>query len=136
MVQAFCVEHRVKPMPRPRLNGHRIYVPDVTSELANNFAQQMHGGTLACPLIVDCHFHFRAPEKGGLWPVSQTIGDEDNLRKTVNDALVQAGVLEDDRFVVGGETSKIYGDNDYVWVFIYAVSSNIERAKYTSGTAV
>jgi Holliday junction resolvase RusA-like endonuclease len=129
MLQAFCLKQRAKPMPRPRINGNRVWVPDTTSELARELDEKRFSNALEVPVIVDCHFHFKAPQKGGVWPISQTIGDEDNLRKSVNDALVKARIIDDDRYVIGGETSKIFAGEDYVWVFIYSISNEVSCRK-------
>ncbi len=40
------------------------------------------------------------------WPTAISIGDEDTLRRAVPDALVKAGVLADDRWVIGGMNYK------------------------------
>lgn len=46
------------------------------------------------------------PSHDTLWPTALDIGDEDTLRRAVLDALTQAGVLDDDRWVVGGTNYK------------------------------
>lgn len=131
MLQAYCIEHKVKPMPRPRVHNNRVYVPDTTSELAELLNLKRFGACLNMPLLIDVHLHFRAPKKEQMFATSHLIGDEDNLRKTVNDALVKAQIIEDDRLVLGGETSKMYSSTDYVWIFIYAVRNEIAVRKIT-----
>jgi Holliday junction resolvase RusA-like endonuclease len=126
MLQAYYIPLRVKPMPRPRVVGTRVWVPDTTSDLAKAFDEKRFGSALECPVFVDCHFHFTAPAKGGVWPVSQTIGDLDNLTKSVADALVKGAILQDDRWIIGGESTKIFTSEDYLYVFIYSVSDEIE----------
>jgi Holliday junction resolvase RusA-like endonuclease len=130
MLQAFCLEQRVKPMPRPRINGKRVYVPDVCSDLANDFSTKMYGAKITQPVIVDCHFHFKQASKLSLWPVSQKIGDLDNLNKTIFDSLVKSEVLDDDRLVVGSESTKIFSGSDHVWVFIYSVADTVEHSVF------
>jgi Holliday junction resolvase RusA-like endonuclease len=125
LIRAFCARTRVRPMARPRLVGRKIYQPDNCAELTSLLASEVGGSPIERPILVDINIHFGGASKN-IWPVSQTIGDEDNLRKSVNDSLVKAGVIHDDRFIIGGETSKIFAGEDYVWIFIYEVSSEVD----------
>ena len=129
LIRAFCVRTRVRPMARPRLVGKKIYQPDNCQELTASLAAEVQGMAIERPVIVDMNIHFEGVNKNNIWPVSQTIGDEDNLRKSVNDSLVKAGVLQDDRFIIGGETTKIFAGEDYVWIFIYDLADEIDCFK-------
>lgn len=64
----------------------------------------------AGPVTVDAMFYFRREigTDGLVWPSHNTpyptaadLGDEDTLTRAVLDALKMAGVLEDDRWVIG-----------------------------------
>ncbi len=64
------------------------------------------------PVQVDCFFRYTRDMSAELeaadapWPVMADLGDEDKLRRAVNDALTKARVIDDDRLVVGGQTWK------------------------------
>lgn len=128
LIRAFCIKSRVRPMARPRLVGKRIYQPDSCGELTIALKEQNETNPIDRPVIVDVHIHFKGAD-GHVWPISQTIGDLDNLLKSVNDSLVKGAVIDDDRWIVGGETSKIFAGDDYVWVFIYELHDEIECFK-------
>ena len=128
LLHAFCVKSRVRPMARPRIMGKRIYQPDSCSEITKILHEQNKNEPLERPVIVDVHIHFQGPD-GQVWPVSQTIGDLDNLLKSVNDSLVKGNVIADDRWIVGGETTKIFSGDDYVWVFLYDTHNEVECFK-------
>lgn len=88
---------RVKPHPRPRIIGKRVYQvkQDELTELLKAWAHVKIKGEV----FVDCYFYFSDKLKR----------DTDNLLKTVYDRMVDAGILEDDRLIVGGTFKKILG---------------------------
>lgn len=62
------------------------------------------------PVTVDAMFYFRRersadstvwPSHDTPYPTAEDIGDEDTLRRAVNDALKMAFVIADDRWVIG-----------------------------------
>ena len=72
------------------------------------------------PVIVDVNFLFRGHGKHE-WPVQRGIGDEDNLRKAVCDALVKRGYILDDRLILGGETLKFFAPEDWTQIQIWSI---------------
>jgi len=125
LIRAFCVKTRIRPMARPRLAGRKIYQPDNCPELTKLLASEVNQAPIDRPIIVDSHIHFEGSGKD-VWPISQTIGDTDNMAKSINDSLVKSGVIHDDRFIVGGETTKIFAGEDYAWIFIYELAPEVD----------
>lgn len=128
LIRAFCVQTRIRPHARPRMVGRKIYQPDNNPDLTKALLGEAQEPPIEMPMMVDMNIHFKGNGQT-VWPISQTIGDEDNLRKGVNDSLVKAGVIQDDRFIIGGETTKIFAGDDYVWVFIYQLNTEIDCFK-------
>ena len=62
-----------------------------------------------------------APKGNSVFPASSYWGDEDNLRKALNDALQATGMVVDDGLVLGGENFKCFGVSDAVEIRIYGV---------------
>ncbi len=64
------------------------------------------------PVVMHCFFRYARGMSVELaaadapWPVMRDLGDEDKLRRAVNDALTKAGVIADDSLVIGGATFK------------------------------
>ncbi len=119
LLSEIFVPVRSRPLSRPRLTKGRVYQP-----LANQV--ELLGALDHCfcpitePVIVDMDFLFTGSGKHE-WPVQKNIGDEDNLRKAVCDALVKRGHLLDDRLVLGGETMKYYAPEDWTMIKIWSV---------------
>ncbi len=64
-------------------------------------------GALTPPYRVDVWFYITRPRTTRApYPVAPTVGDLDKLWRASNDALVTAGLLEDDRHIVEGFVSK------------------------------
>lgn len=67
------------------------------------------------PVYVGATFVFKRPKVTEFeFPTAPSIGDLDKLLRCLNDALVKAGVIEDDRFIVEfpGPPKKIWGEQD------------------------
>lgn len=126
LLQAFCIDHQVKPAARPRMSWKfkRLYVPDTTTKLARMIANETTCKPINTPVIVDCHVHIARPKKPkSFWPISNRVGDIDNLTKTVFDALQKSGTIANDNLAIAGTTTKAYGETSYVWIFIYEAES-------------
>lgn len=75
--------------------------------LEKAFRDQYEGDEpLEPPYAVDVVFYFDAP-KNPTWPRSS---DADKLLRSVGDALVKAGVLQDDRHILEISGRKAYGE--------------------------
>ena len=72
------------------------------------------------PIIVDHYYYFIGDKTK--FPTSNRIGDEDNLRKAINDALQHKSIriIRDDKMIVGGEQYKLYSDGDHVIIQIWS----------------
>jgi hypothetical protein len=96
LLSSVCVPVRCRPLSRPRLTKGRVYQP-----LKNQFelleAMDHCFMPIVDPVIVDVNFLFRGHGKHE-WPVQRAIGDEDNLRKAVCDALVKRGYIPSETF--------------------------------------
>ena len=119
----------MNPLKRPRLGRTGIYSPtENQTELIMELRELLDfTSPVRQPLVIDLYICFKKirpikPYSQGtspIYPVAQKYGDEDNLRKAVMDALVKAEVIADDRFVVGGETYKIFDKEDWFYLAIY-----------------
>ena len=115
---------RVEPLQRPRLNPHskNVYQPIKNQqamflEMANYTLE-----TINEPVIVDTYENFlNRFKKPADHPIHSCYGDEDNLRKGINDALVRYKILADDCMVVGGENFKAFNTEDVALIRIYRV---------------
>ena len=93
-------------------------------------AMQEHGRALTVfdsAVWVSLRFVFLRPKshKPNSPPTSKLLGDVDKLTRNVLDALTQAGVITDDKFVVQlKDVSKVYGPNPGVHIEIGAAVPN------------
>ena len=70
-------------------------------------------GPIGGPVEVSMRFLIRRPKSTrAAFPVAPTVGDLDKLVRAVGDALTQAGVIEDDRFIVDLAASKRWAHPD------------------------
>lgn len=118
-IQAFT---RIWPLERPRKApaGH-MYQP---LENQQGLWQELLSYRPYIPkpvgeaVVVDMTIYFERSGKTE-YPVGKSYGDEDNLRKGVCDGLVKTSILSDDRWIIGGETWKLFGLEDMVEIKIY-----------------
>lgn len=94
-------------------------------------AVRTDGEPYAGPVDVFTYFRFERQQAagGGVWPSHDTpcptamdLGDEDTLRRAVLDGLTQAGVIDDDRWVVNGANAKrwcLAGEEPGVQIFVF-----------------
>lgn len=84
--------------------------------------------TFKGPVVVAVEFEFRqAKSNVDEVPIGQNIGDLDKLVRAVFDGLVQAEVIEDDRYVVGiTGTSKRWGPEDRVFITVMSAATAFE----------
>lgn len=124
----FC---KGEPLKRPRFgNGNHVYQPkdnqkNLLVEL-DAYAPLLGAMSIDEPIIIDMTFTFdrgnpRYKNFKGDYPTNPCFGDEDNLRKAVNDALVTKKIITDDRYVIGGETYKIFGNDDSIRIKIWSL---------------
>jgi len=121
----FFITGTPKPQARPRAvrRGRFNTIYSETTEWKEGVkyqASQVEGPCFGTAIEVNLYFLFHRPKShygtgknaGKLkdsapeWHVKKP--DKDNLEKAVTDALVDAGLLEDDSIIVRGMTSKTY----------------------------
>jgi Holliday junction resolvase RusA-like endonuclease len=88
----FKLEGKIVPKARPRVGNGRGYLPSNYREWKNDAIVQLFSQHQMSRLIEKCQIEI---EIGG-----KQRGDLDNIAGSVLDALVQAGVLVDDRLSV------------------------------------
>lgn len=119
-ITAFC---RVYPLERPRFSTlGRVFQPKSKQQALHlelaHYAKCLTR-PLEGPLVVDMTVYFKRRAGKLPYPTSPMYGDEDNLRKAVNDGLVAYEVIVDDRHIIGGETWKLFSTEDSVEIQIY-----------------
>jgi len=128
LVAAIHLPCRIRPMPRPRKgkNG-QMYTPMEVMKDMIHWLTKAEVTLPNEPMIFDLYIHFKEPEVNSPgFPITKFYGDEDNLRKAINDCMVHAGMLEDDCLCLGGETYKTFADSDYAWLLAYSVKDEVQ----------
>lgn len=117
----------VKPAARPRKGMYgNIYQPKKDRELlASEMYEKPGRFEIDWPVLVDHFYFFNSDNKSGIC-TSHKLGDEDNLRKEVNDALVLSHWLKDDHLIGGGQQYKLWARFDGLvvcfWNFDYIIN--------------
>lgn len=129
-IPLFC---RVEPLPRPR--GHavggfvKVYQPKTNQKVLLANLGAVAALNLDQPVIVDLYMNFKkAPTSKLHYPTGRNHGDEDNLRKAVCDALVANKHLRDDSLILGGQTMKWWGEEDFTVIDVFSV--NVDPKRY------
>ncbi len=125
----FC---RVEPLKRPRAHVIRgfakIYQPKDNQRALLHTVAQLSPLGFDQPVLIDMYINLKKAASSRLmFPTGQRHGDEDNLRKAVNDALVAGGHLTDDSLVLGGQTTKFFANDDVCVVDIWSVHAEPTR---------
>ncbi len=125
----FC---RAEPLKRPRATVigkfAKIYQPKDNQRALLDALKKLHPLALEQPVIVNMWINLKRAKTSKMnFPVGRTHGDEDNLRKAVNDGLVAAGHLHDDSLVIGGLTLKAFNDDDIIVIDIWSVHAEPSR---------
>ncbi len=121
-IPVFCA---VAPLMRPRM---RWAVKGVYQPLENQkeFRDALMAYTplaIAEPVIIDTYISVKAAKSCKLkYPTGRLHGDEDNLRKAINDNLVDRQIITDDKLVLGGENFKFFGPEEMCLILIWAVN--------------
>lgn len=129
----FEAKCNVRPIAdaRPRFSTHngllRVYKPakvekykrDLVAIFRSNWPYKQ---PISQPVFLDLEFVFKTSDPKRIDKINVNKPDLSNLVKAVEDALVLAGVLEDDRLIYGFECYKRWGISDLVWVRLYAQS--------------
>lgn len=119
-IMVFC---RIQPLKRPRKAGNANHFYQPKDNQLQLFEELLPYSALVKepldgPMIMDMHCIFLRHENDQ-YPTAKRYGDDDNLRKAVNDALVHSKLVSDDRFIIGGETWKLYGEEDQAQIRLW-----------------
>lgn len=121
-IPIFC---RIEPLKRPRVVYHSrtLYQPVDNQQTLRSLLKRFTAFKIDEPVIIDTIVNFlRAKSSKYTMPSGRLHGDEDNLRKAINDALVIAGILRDDSLVMGGMNTKAFGSEDMALIEIWSVA--------------
>lgn len=132
LIYEFTLWCEVQPLERPRVKDGRVYQPVLNQqELWKELQRYVDRGSpylfgalhkiINRAIIVDQYYYFQRKGRKTHHPIQLQLGDEDNLRKGVNDALVKLGVIDDDKHIIGGQQYKIWDEESYVIIRIYGV---------------
>lgn len=124
-IPIFC---RVEPLKRPRVVFHTraLYQPLDNQKILRDALRGFTAFKIEQPVIVDTMINFAKPPKSKFeFPSGKNHGDEDNLRKAINDALVSAGILLDDSLVMGGSNAKAFGREDMALIEIWSIADTM-----------
>lgn len=113
---------KITPWERPRVGkAGNVYQPKTKQAEILRELELYDPLKIDVPVIIDSYIFFQRPGREDLFPIQRRFGDEDNLRKTINDCLVLMGILSDDSLVVGGENYKVFSTEDFAFVKIFEV---------------
>lgn len=83
---------------------------------------------IAEPVIIDTYINLERAKSCKLaFPTGRLHGDEDNLRKAINDALVDRQIVTDDRLILGGLNFKMFGPENQCLIVIWSVHKLTEE---------
>ncbi len=115
---------QVQPLKRPRMKWHvkGVYQPlDNQKELRHALTayEQLR---IDVPCIIDTYINLERAKSCKLaFPTGRLHGDEDNLRKAINDALIDREIVTDDKLILGGTNFKLFGSENECLVIIWSV---------------
>ncbi len=127
LLRTIWVPVHVKPHPRPRIMGWggpnpRVYQPLRAQQIIARAIRGYVGPEpIEQPIIVHVCSIFPQAKKIAKHPVAGQYGDYDNLLKNVLDAMVRIKILDDDRWVLGGESYKVFGKDHSLFIQIWSV---------------
>jgi Holliday junction resolvase RusA-like endonuclease len=118
---------KANPLARPKVN---IWAKSIRQPLENqqellHAVSQVEPYAISEPVHVQILINWPVPEtkkKQGPHPIARHFGDIDNLAKAVNDAIVKAKVILDDKLIVGQTVTKAFGKEDVIAVCVWGVS--------------
>ncbi len=120
----------VQPLARPRMRGRvkGVYQPLTNQQELRAALSAYTPLRITEPVIIDTYISLKAAKSCKLaHPVGLRHGDEDNLRKAINDALVAMQMIADDKFVLGGENFKFFGPEGMCLTLVWSVNPTETR---------
>lgn len=120
----------VEPLARPRARWavKGVYQPMENQKALRDALSAYDPLEIADPVIIDSYIGMlRAKSCKLAFPTGQRHGDEDNLRKAINDALVAQGILTDDKLVIGGENFKFFAPESMSVVRVWSVHPTLKN---------
>ena len=127
LIAMFPVYCKVFPLERPRKGkqGH-IYQPKEKQQELMIELGRFDKLNIDYPVIIDTYIFFGRPlNSKEVYPTAKHYGDEDNLRKAINDCLVDKEIIRDDKLVVGGENFKQFNTDDHAIIKIYSIERGV-----------
>lgn len=119
---------RVYPTERPRFNrAGGAYTPKSQQQQLLFELDSFPKLKVAKPIFVDIVFFL---DYRSVPPTSKKAGDLDNLTKAFFDAMVEVGILDDDRWIVGSETKKVADTEPWYRADIYEATIH-DQTNYT-----
>lgn len=126
-IPIFC---QVMPLARPRM---KWAVKGTYQPLKNQ--QELRQGltfydslSIDQPVIIDTYINLKRAKTSKMkFPTGRCHGDEDNLRKAINDAIVHQRIITDDKLILGGENYKFFGEEDVCLIVIYSVNPTASK---------
>lgn len=112
---------RAYPLQRPRRAKQGGVYQDLSDQQEMIYQLKQHEPlSLEIPIILDTLIFFKRPTKLNIpYPTQNKFGDIDNIQKAIADNLQKAGHIVDDRLIVGGQSYKLFADEDWVSITIY-----------------
>lgn len=114
----------INPLARPRLNKHTgsIWQPKTRQAPLLDALKYFKKPGIDYPFLCDLYIHLaRRNNDESDWPTAPKYGDDDNLRKSVMDAMTDVGIIKDDRFCMGGSTYMCFDKEDFAFIELFKV---------------
>lgn len=115
----------ILPLARPRMRWHvkGVYQPLENQKEFRDALMAYTPLAIAEPVIIDTYISVKAAKSCKLkYPTGRLHGDEDNLRKAINDGLVDRRIITDDKLVIGGENFKFFGPEESCLILIWSIN--------------
>ena len=133
-IHVFPIFTQIRPLARPRLNKHKngVYQPKDGQNRLLDAMKYFKKTMIDQPCIIDIYINLtRKVCDISPYPIRPQYGDEDNLRKAINDALqiekdiqkITKKIIYDDRFIVGGEQFKLFHKENGGVIRIYDIEN-------------
>ncbi len=129
VVARLLLHCQVQPLRRPRMRWHvkGVYQPLENQKELREALKAYDSLSIPHPVIVDTYINLERAKSCKLpFPTGRLHGDEDNLRKALNDALIDRQILTDDKLILGGTNYKMFGPENQCLVVIWSVKHETE----------
>lgn len=124
---------RTSPLSRPRSRGkwNSTYQPIGNQKELRSALSLYDALSIDHAIIIDSYCCLKQARTGKLkFATGRNHGDEDNLRKAISDGLQAANIIADDKFIVGGENYKFFGNEDITHIIIWKPDDQFMELQY------